>query len=200
MINLYLNELRKQIKEEDAHNEARRKDDAKKNKCSEERLEALMTNYALKADTIILDYVRPSAELIGLIENNWRMNKFQFVYVGTIRSINDSQDSESTATQMKQVHTKHSACFLQRIETMLNAFLLLSYEKAGENFIEDNLILSRKVAELYMNTLRRYAANKVTSTHIIMVVPSSRIGTQIAGKNGPKLQQRPTENRPNYRT
>ena len=141
ILNLYLNEVKSAIAQEETLASAKRKDDAKNKKCSEERLEALMTNFTDKTNRIVLTYVRPSAELIGLIESNFRMGKFQFVYAGMIRNVPDS-DTYETETKKKEHHKKHSSCLLQRIETLINAFLLLSYENAPANFKEDDLVLN----------------------------------------------------------
>ena len=44
----------------------KRKEEFKKKKCTEERLNTLLTNYMNKEKTIMVDYVKPSQELIGV--------------------------------------------------------------------------------------------------------------------------------------
>merc|ERR1739848_795764 len=51
-----------------------------------------------------------------------------------------------------------TSLFLQRIETLMNAFLLLSYENAPPNFKNEDLVLNVRSATLYLDTLRRFAA------------------------------------------
>ena len=85
-----------------------------------------------------MTYVRPSAELVGLIENNFRMGEFQFFYTTKIRNVPDS-DNYETETDKKKFHKAHTSFFIQRIETLMNALLLLSYENAPPNAHSNDL-------------------------------------------------------------
>lgn len=108
----------------------------------------------------MIDYVKPSQELIGLLEESFKNGKFKWIHVGSIRSMlnaeNDNNDSESA---VKNVFRKHTSCFMQRIETLMNAFLLLSYD-TWDPTVQDRsaLILTREYANLYLDHLRRYCS------------------------------------------
>ena len=159
-LNLLFNDLTAEKKSNEVVEEEKRKLDAKKNRVDEKRLEALLRNYQTHANTIVLDFVRPSAELVGLIEPNFHESQYKYVHVTSIRNIqapDASQEEHGQSTASKNYYRKHLCCFLQRVETLLNAYLVLSYEKVGEGGNVSNLLLTKEKADLYLNTLRRYA-------------------------------------------
>ena len=103
--------------------------------------------------------MKPSQELIGLIEENWRSNKFKWVHVGTVRHNANADTEDQSEGLMKNIFRRHTTCFLQRVETLLNAFLLLSYENWDPaTQPRSALILTKEYANLYMDHLRRYCS------------------------------------------
>ena len=159
-LNLLYNKVSDEKKSNDLLEEEKRKQDAKKNRVDEKRLEALLRNYSTHANTIVLDYVRPSAELVGIIEPNFHDSQYKYVHVTSIRNVqapDASQEEHGQSAASKNYYRKHLCCFLQRVETLLNAYLVLSYEKVGTDGDTSELLLTKEKADLYLNTLRRYA-------------------------------------------
>ena len=137
------------MKDQNELNQEKRKEEFKKKKCTEERLNILVNSYTEKENTIILDYVKPSQELVGILEESWKSNKFRWIHFGNIRNIANGDYDEHPEAYIKNMFRRHTSLFLQRIETLMNAFLLLSYEH-WDPAVQDRsaLILTRQYAHL----------------------------------------------------
>ena len=112
----YLNTIKDLMKDQNELNQEKRKEEFKKKKCTEERLNNLIANYANCERTIMLDYVKPSQELVGILEESFKSNKFRWIHVGSVRNITNADTEDLSEAIMKNVFRRHTCCFLQRVE------------------------------------------------------------------------------------
>ena len=107
----------------------------------------------------MLDYVKPSQELIGILEDSFKSNEFRWIHVGSVRNITNADTEDQSEASMKNIFRRHTCCFLQRIETILDAFLSLSYENFDPATQDrSSLVLTREYAHLYLDHIRRYCS------------------------------------------
>ena len=87
----YREKLSEYLKQYNENKNIRLKENAKKNRVTDARLEELHKNFVEATDRVVLDYVKPSAELIGQIEENFDNGKWSWIHLKTVRNLESAE-------------------------------------------------------------------------------------------------------------
>ena len=171
-------ELSVQQKNLNDENVLRRQEDVKKGKMNEVRVNKLVENFMKITGRQIFDYIRPSASLLGNIEESFLQGKIKYIHIGEVTSHDyemalEGENNKNKKTAAKNYPFRHYICYLQRLKTLLNAYLLLSYEKRQTSEHPDAHIIPFTVAgfDQYVAAIERFMM-------IASVEDSSQMGQQ----------------------